>query len=186
MLGSEKLKAEILEEFPGIKFVYKNTWFWKFLSFCVLIVTFGRNKTFCDKYTTTIATYIAFPDKWDFLPEFSKQTVLYHERVHLRQQRACGLGSVWLGLLPWGLFWLTFPLPLGLAWGRYILERSAYLENVRLWREFYGNDAALMAVDHAVLGLSGPGYGWAWPFPKSIRKYFMDTLGLDEKQPPAA
>lgn len=163
------------------RIVEKRGWFWTALHWLVLLVTIGRNRTFLTGYLTTIGPWIGVPVGWDpNLPEH--QPVIAHERRHIRQQERAGLGSALVGMVPWGLFWLLFPLPLGLAWGRYVLERDAYAEGFRVELVrvgSWGGDVAARRrelIDIGVEQLTTGAYGWAWPFPRAVRRWFEEHV----------
>lgn len=166
------------------RIVEKRGWFWELLNALVVIFTFGRNRTFLTSYLTTIGAFIGVPVGWD--PDRpDHRPIIAHERHHIAQQARFGLGSVWLGLVPWGLCWLLFPLPIGLAWGRYELEFWAYIAgfNAEMERMRLGGtevpflEARRQAlIDQGVAQLTTGAYGWAWPFPKSVRARFEEHV----------
>lgn len=160
---------------PGVRIVEKRGWFWRLLHWLVFFFTLGGNKTFLTRYVTTLGPLIGVPVGWmDERDDVSKLAVLTHELVHVRQCKAFGLGSAWLGLPVFGLLYLLVPLPFGLALFRYRFERSAYVAGIRIFKA-YGHDVSVQ-VEFAVKQLTGPGYGWAFPFPTSVRRYFEREL----------
>lgn len=167
-----------------MKIVEKRGWFWVGLHWLVVVATFGRNRKFLTDYLTTIGPIVGVPVGFP-VHSPGAQSVLAHEGAHILQQERLGFGSAWVGLLPWGLIWLLFPLPLGLAWGRYWLEREAYAVGIRMELEEYSGgktptdadrDFRAFLIDHAVDQLTSGAYGWAWPFPRSVRAYFNRTI----------
>jgi hypothetical protein len=162
------VQTELLAEFPTVRIEAKaDHLYWKLIGRIVWVFTLGRNDRFMISQTTTIGTRIGVTADWEDMAPNDQDVILAHERVHLRQQRAFGFGSVWLGLVPWGLVWLLFPLPVFVAWGRYALEREAYLETLRRDPEQFGD---------VVEALSGAHYGWAWLWPDSIAAWFRARL----------
>lgn len=163
------------------RIVVKRGWFWTMLHWCVCIVTFGRNRRFLTNYWTTIGPIIAIPLNWDMTTPLSR-VLLAHERWHVRQQERAGFGNAWIGMIPWGLFWLFGPLPIGLSWGRYVLERSAYVEGFRVQLRLAseaGEDVKALRIrliDFAVEQLTTAAYGWAWPFPHSVRRWLEERV----------
>lgn len=93
----------------------------------------------------TIGTTI-YPPRRAVWPGASVST-LAHELIHVRQ---------WLDLGPllWIVYLLGVPLPLGLAWGRYCIEREAYSYEIR--HHGASPEACARAVSSSL-------YGWAWP-----------------------
>jgi hypothetical protein len=161
--------------------VGKSGWVWGVLHWIVMLVTLGQQRRFRWDYATTIGPYVALPEAWLVRTEEPwLRWLLVHEAVHIEQQRRLGLGSVWLGLLPWGLLWLCGPLPVVLAWGRWYLEREAYLAG---WRatlaELAPEERAArraVLIDHGVRQLTTAAYGWAWPWPMAVRAWWEDRL----------
>jgi hypothetical protein len=151
----------------GVKIVYKEGWFWKALAWLVLIVTFGQNKFF-DQYITTVYKTIGVPRAWDSWPAISKLEILTHELCHVQQLKK------WT---PPGFFlcYLLFPLPFGLAWCRYRIEREAYVAGFAVLLRYKVVSRAVL-IEHVVEEMSGAGYGWAWPFSKSVRKWFEENV----------
>lgn len=166
------LKLMVEAKAQGAKFVHKqDSRFWRFLGWVVRIVTFGGNTQFNTNYTTTIGKTIALPDNWDSWSPLERLSIVTHEMVHIDQIKR-------YGVFLWALGWVFIPLPLGLAWCRYVLEREAYLEGLKVCREF-GQESTLKGrVEGVVWQLSSPAYGWCWPFPNRIRAWFYKKLGL--------
>ncbi|MGM3253346.1 hypothetical protein ACS22W_26300, partial [Escherichia coli] len=76
------------------------------------------------------------------------------------------------------LLYLLVPLPLGLAWFRMRWEREAYAESVRAAWELLG-PAYVRRPDyraHLVRVFCSGAYGWMWPFPTSIERWFDALL----------
>lgn len=155
---------------------HKTGLFWRVLNVLVIIVTFGRNRTFLTNYVTTIGPWIAFPIGWnpaDF-PD-----ILAHEEHHVeRQFKRLGLGSAIVGIIPAGIAYLCLPLPIGLAWCRWAMERSAYVAGWAV--ELAGLEGDVRAarraqlIDHGVRMMTTGAYGWAWPFPRAVRRWFEE------------
>jgi hypothetical protein len=83
-----------------------------------------------------------------------------------------------LGIPTMFILYVLLPLPIGLAYFRYLFERAAYLEGIRASRVLYklSTDGELSRVNSAVLQLTGPMYGWTWPFEKQVVNYFIRGL----------
>jgi len=62
--------------------------------------------------------------------------------------------------------------PLGLAYGRARIEWEAYEETIAATAELLGVDRARALKPNLVRRFTGPDYGWMWPFPKTIERWF--------------
>ncbi len=81
--------------------------------------------------------------------------------------------------------------PLFLAWGRARLEWEAYSATIRSTAELHGLPAARALEGEIVRRFVGPDYGWMWPFPGTIRRWFRSVIAqlIDEggaTQPPSS
>lgn len=143
----------------GVRLTLKTGWFWGALHWVVAIITLGGNRSFATHYITTLANTIAVPDWWAFDP-FKPEMLatIDHELAHVRQFRKFGLGSAKLGLVPMGIVYLLLPLPMGLAWGRWVLERDAYLVGYKTLLGGGADRDALIA--QFVAQMTTGRYGW--------------------------
>jgi hypothetical protein len=99
----------------------------------------------------------------------ARYILLRHERVHLRQRRRMGdVAMAFVYLVPF--------FPLFLAWGRARIEWEAYAETLRATCELHGLDAARALEDEMVRRYVGPDYGWMWPFPGTVRRWFREIM----------
>jgi hypothetical protein len=154
------------------RIIKKDGWFWSLLNCLILVVTCGGNRRFLTGYITTIGPWIAVPSSWWQTSVVQRQKILRHELVHVRQFRACGLGSAVFGIPLMFLLYLL-PLPIGLAYGRYRIERAGYLEGIRKLVEDNASSGRItLEIDAAVSELTGSHYGWTWPFSSSVRRWF--------------
>lgn len=138
----------------------------------LLLLTFGQMRSYLHGYQTTIGQRVYVTDGWERLPAVERWATLRHEAVHLRQFRRYGL----LGM---ALLYLLVPLPAGLAYFRMRLEREAYEETLRAIYEARGA-AALMEPclkSHIVAQFTGPSYGWMWPFPRAVSRWYDEFVG---------
>jgi hypothetical protein len=166
----EALLADIRAEFPNFAVVRKRGNALQIAIAVVLaIVTLGGQRHYLTRYHTVLFGKLYVPDVWDTMVDGARYILLRHERVHLRQRRR--MGDVAMALL-----YLLPLLPLGLAWGRARIEWEAYVETIRATAELYGIDAARKLEDEMVRRYVGPDYGWMWPFPKTIRRWFRDAI----------
>lgn len=119
---------------------FKDHWWWKLWN---------------DQDPTTIGDTIYVPTDWcSEAGTVAMFYVAHHELVHVKQfkklQRWLGKH---LGTCLWLVLYALFPLPAGLSWFRYAMEREAYLEDVKL-----GVDPELI-----VRSLGSKAYLWCWP-----------------------
>ena len=66
--------------------------------------------------------------------------------------------------------------PLFLAWGRARIEWEAYIETIRATAEVHGLGAARRLEPEIVQRFVGPDYGWMWPFPRTVRRWFAEAM----------
>jgi hypothetical protein len=157
----------------GVRVVEKAGWFWNTLHWCVIIFTFGANRRFRDGFVTTLGATIAVPPGRKWTEDL--RTTIEHEMVHVGQFRKMGLGSAYLGILP-GFFWyILFPLPIGFCWGRWQMERWAYLVNIRACKTKTHRE---YAIAHVVRNMTTSAYGWPLPPFKWAKRYIENWLRL--------
>jgi hypothetical protein len=175
--------VQIIEELrrDGIKVVEKKGWFWKTLHWLVAIVTFGQNRDFLRGYYTTIGPVIGLPN--GMKPAAANPATLMHEAEHVQQFRSLGWGNAWVGIPLMLLLYIFLPLPIGLAWFRYYFEREAYavgieweLLNARGYLQTGKIELRQRRIAQAVEQLTGPMYGWTWPFKKSVARWFEQRV----------
>jgi hypothetical protein len=184
MIGSEIRTVDDIQrklESSGAEIVLKVGWFWGLLNFLVKVVTFGKNQRFSTNYATTIGKKISVPVGWirptddggglsvSNLKSTQLKLVIAHECVHVEQQRRIGLGSVWVGMVPWAVAYLLLPLPYVLAYFRMRFECEAYTTSVVLEVTVLGANVQ-DAINEAVDDVCGGGYGWSWPFKSAVRR----------------
>jgi hypothetical protein len=66
--------------------------------------------------------------------------------------------------------------PLLLAYGRARIEWEAYVETLRATAEIHGLRAAEALRPYIVARFTGPDYGWMWPFPRAVERWFEDAI----------
>lgn len=143
-------------------------------------------KSFLDFYWTTIGSTVYTPSRLDRDRDWGTEawkarhrSILEHEAVHIDQWRRLNvlmwvmyigpapfiLPFVWLWF-PWLLiaFFCLLPLSVGLAWGRWTLEREAYLKHVHTDKEIDWVSKVLWS-----------DYFFAWP-PFLVRRWFKRHL----------
>jgi hypothetical protein len=154
----------------GGRVVEKKGWFWRILHKLVVVVTFGGNRNFLKGYYTTIGGVVGCPEGWEKSSLPSIISVLEHELIHIKQCKKFGLGSVWLGLPLYTIFYLLLPLPMGLAYFRWRFEREAYAHGINI-RVHWEPQLYDRLIDNAVKQLTSGAYGWTWPFKSRVYAY---------------
>jgi hypothetical protein len=169
---SNTLLAEIRREFPDFAIVRKRDSALQGVIAALLRgVTFGGQRHYLTRYHTVLFGRLYVSDAWPQMSDDARYVLLRHERIHLRQRRR--LGDVTMA------FVYLFPLfPVALSWGRARLEWEAYVETIRATAEVYDLDAARNLEDEIVRRYVGPDYGWMWPFPNTIRRWFREVMAL--------
>lgn len=142
---------------------------WKFLDILLRIITFGKMNRFLTHYTTTVGRTLYFPLHWQRSKAgYSDYVTLRHERIHVKQMEKCGFGSMGLGLFIFGLLYFLVFFPVGLAWFRYRFEREAYVESYKAAKKV----GLKPNINFYIEAMTGSDYFWAWPFKKSVKKWF--------------
>ena len=178
MTDSELFNEELdrLSKLYGAKVFTKDLkWrrLWDVIQVLYTIITFGKVRDWKKRFTITIGAYVFFPSGWKIEEvDGGDYEVLRHEGDgHMRQCFDLGRGSVWRGLPIFLLLYAFMFFPIGLAWFRYKFEREAYVISFYAAKEV----GRKFSIDFAVDALTGPSYLWAWPFKKSVRKYFEEN-----------
>lgn len=175
---SQALIDEIKAEFPAFRIVPKQgDRLSRAIDVLLRLVTLGRQRSYLTHYHTVLGFRLYVPPTWSGLDDVGRTILLRHERVHLRQRRRLGMvGMALLYLLP--LF------PIGLAWGRARLEWEAYTETLRATAELQGLEAARSPAlrAHILQRFTGPDYGWMWPFPAQLNRWYDAALASIERE----
>ena len=166
----EELLAEIQREFPRFAIVPKRgSGLQRAIAVALLVVTAGGQRSYLTRYHTVFFGRLYVPDSWDAMGDDDRYILLRHERVHLRQRRRMGdVAMAFVYLVPF--------FPLFLAWGRARIEWEAYVETIRATAEVRGLPAARALEEDIVRRYVGPDYGWMWPFPRTVRGWFRETI----------
>jgi len=169
----DRLIRDIEIEFPRFRLIPKRAaasqklihWFLK-------VISLGAMSDYLDGYYTTIGQRVYVTDGWESETSDARYITLRHELVHMRQFRR--FTPVGLTLL-----YLLFPLPFGLAYFRYRMEREAYAESIRASAEIYGISHVQTATYRAriIRQFTGAGYGWMWPFPRALDRWYDSVVG---------
>jgi hypothetical protein len=172
----QRLVDEIHGEFPDFEILPKReSRLQRAISVVLAAVTLGGQRHYLTRYHTVLFGRLYVPDAWKTMDDDERYILLRHERVHLRQRRRMGDARMaFVYLIPF--------FPLFLAWGRARIEWEAYVETIRATAEVRGIDAARALRDEVVRRYVGPDYGWMWPFPRVVRRWFGEVIADLEKQ----
>ncbi len=167
---TERFLDEIRVEFPRFRIRKKRTsLLQRAIHVALALLTLGGQRVYMTRYHTVLFGTLWVPDAWDTMSDADQYILLRHERVHLRQRKRMGdVVMTFVYLLPF--------FPLFFAWGRARIEWEAYAETIRATAEVLGIDAAANLRPHIVKRFTGPEYGWMWPFPKAVNRWFDEAL----------
>lgn len=164
------LLEDIRAEFPTFRIARKrSSALQRAIGVALAVVTFGGQRVYLTHYHTVLFGVLWVPDAWDRMTDEARYVLLRHERVHLRQRAR--MGDVWMALV-----YLLPIAPLFLAWGRARIEWEAYVETIRATAELHGLEAAEDLRAMIVPRFTGPDYGWMWPFPRTVNRWFDEAL----------
>ncbi|MCA9588000.1 MAG: hypothetical protein KC657_21900 [Myxococcales bacterium] len=167
---SDALTREIVAEFPSFAIVDKReSALQRAIHVALSVVTLGGQRSYLTKYHTVLFGKLWVPDAWGEEDDEDRFILLRHERVHLRQRKR--LGDVVMAFV-----YLVPFFPLGLAYGRARIEWEAYVETLRATCEVRGLAAAEALRPHIVGRFTGPDYGWMWPFPSQVHRWFDEAI----------
>lgn len=173
----ERLVVALREEIPGFRVVRKDrSALHRAIHHALVIVTFGKMRSYLDSYQTTIGKTVYVTSDWDTWEADRRYVTMRHEAVHLRQFRRLTVPGM-------ALLYVLLPLPLGLAWFRAHFEKEAYAESIRAAAEVWGSAHPRREAyrNHVVDQFLGASYGWMWPFRASIERWYDRILAtLDE------
>lgn len=174
--SADDFVREIQREFPSFSIEYKRgSGLQRAIDRALKVVTFGGMRTYASEYHTVLFGKLWVPDAWDRMSDRAKVILLRHERVHLRQRAR-------MGDLGMGLLYLIPIFPLFLAYGRARIEWEAYVETIRATAELEGRQSARALKPQLVRRFTGPDYGWMWPFPKTIARWFDEAMAQVEAE----
>ena len=170
MTRTDRFIDEIKVEFPTFRIRKKReSLLQRAIHVFLAIITFGGQRVYLTRYHTVLFGTLWVPDAWDTMSDPDRYILLRHERVHLRQRKRMGdLLMTWVYLVPF--------FPLFFAWGRARIEWEAYAETIRATAEVHGIEAAANLRAHIVKRFTGAEYGWMWPFPSAVNRWFDEAL----------
>ncbi len=173
---AERFTAEVQIEFPSFEIRHKRSYkLQRMIDIVLRLVTLGGQRAYMTRYHTVLFGKLYVPDTWNDMSDRDRYILLRHERVHLEQGKR-------LGLLLMSFVYLIPFFPLGLAYGRARIEWEAYEETMRATWEHCGKDAVLPLKPWLVARFVGPDYGWMWPFPRTIERWFDEAMSRIELQ----
>lgn len=166
----DRIMRELRQEFPRFTIRKKRTsTLQRAIHVALMALTFGGQRVYLTRYHTVLFGTLWVPDAWDQMSDDEKYILLRHERVHLRQRARMGDAVMaFVYLVPF--------FPLFFAYGRARLEWEAYVETLRATAEVHGPDAAEALRPQIKQRFVGPEYGWMWPFPKMIDRWFDEAM----------
>ena len=168
----EDFLSEMRAEFPRFRIVHKeHDALSKLIHRVLFLLTLGGQREYLTRYHTVLGDTLYVPTAWHGTPPRRRVITLRHERVHLRQRRRYTmLGMAWLYLVPF--------FPVGLAYGRARIEWEAYTETLAAIQELEGNESARSPELRRwiVAQFTGPAYGWMWPFPRAVERWYDEAL----------
>jgi len=174
----DQLIADIRREFPTFELVRKRqSRFARAIDIALRIVTLNAQREFLTRYHTVLFGKLYLPDAWDTTPDVARLITLCHERIHLRQRRRYGdFLMTFLYLIPF--------FPLGLAYGRARMEWEAYTETLRATAQYSGIEAVRSPAlrEYIVRQFVSGAYGWMWPFPRMVRRWYDAALADIERR----
>jgi len=169
---SDDFISELRTEFPRFCIIPKrDSRLSRLIDVLLKVLTVGAQREFMTRYHTVLWDRLYVPEIWERTPDLSRLITLRHERIHLRQRRRYGdLVMTFLYLVPF--------FPVGLAYGRARIEWEAYTETIRATAELRGLEAARSAElrRHILKQFTSGAYGWMWPFPRTLHRWYDDTL----------
>jgi hypothetical protein len=170
MTRHERLIEDMRREFPRFEIREKRGSALQLaIAVALAVVTFGGQRNYLTRYHTVLFGKLYVPDSWAHMDDDARTILLRHERVHLRQRRRMGdVAMAFVYLVPF--------FPLFFAYGRARIEWEAYVETIRATAEIRGLEAARALEAEIVRRYTGPDYGWMWPFPGTVRRWFADVI----------
>lgn len=166
----DDLLSEMRIEFPSFRIRKKRgSSFQRAIDVALRVATLNGQRVYMSKYHTVLFGTLWVPDAWDAMTDDDKWVLLRHERVHLRQRKRMGdVAMTFVYLVPF--------FPVFFAYGRARIEWEAYVETIRATAEVYGIEAAASLRPEIVKRFTGPDYGWMWPFPSAVNRWFDEAL----------
>ncbi|MBP9089012.1 MAG: hypothetical protein KBG15_23020 [Kofleriaceae bacterium] len=168
----ETLLRELRVRYPGFRVVKKrDSFLHRAIHYALVGLTFGQMRSYLDSFQTTIGKTVYVTAGWDDLTDDERYVTMRHEAIHLAQFRTFTLPGM-------AVLYVLLPLPMGVAWFRAYFEKQAYAESVRAAAEVWGIEYAASSSYRAYIlaQFSSAAYGWMWPFPASMNRWYDGVL----------
>lgn len=160
--------SELRVRYPGFRVVQKrDSRLHRAIHYALVGLTLGQMRSYLDSFQTTIGKTVYVTPSWNDLPDDERYVTMRHEAIHLAQFRKFTLPGM-------AVLYVLLPLPMGVAWFRAYFEKQAYAESVRAAAEIWGIEyAASTSYRTYILSqFSSAAYGWMWPFPASMNRWY--------------
>jgi hypothetical protein len=149
----------------SIKLISKDNFISIFIAWFIFICSFKKFKKekYLENFATTLGNFIFIPKNWTTQ---QAKNALPHEARHVTQFRWFGLFIHPLLGLPIGfLIYLLFPIPIFLAFGRFLLELDADIIKWKflLKNNMWAKEDVLWSAKYRINSLSGADYFWCLP-----------------------
>ena len=151
-----------------------RVWHQRAIHHLLRVMTLGAQSHYLDRYVTTLWHTVYVTRDWESRAIEDRWATLRHELVHVRQFERWGVLMA--------MAYLLLPLPLGLAWFRMRFEREAYEETLRAHFELGGRAAVEKLRAHVVAQFTSGAYGWMWPFPRAVARWFDRVVAELERR----
>lgn len=161
-----ELQNEISCEFPNFRMRRKeDSRLMKIIGFMLFMLSFGKNRDFMRRFTTTIGNTIYTPEGWETRLPISQCITLRHERVHMRQARQ-------YGRLKFSFLYLFWPVPFIRATWRRRFEQEAYEESIRAMYEYGEDPTNFVFRVRMTAHFTSSEYLWMWTKREDIEEWF--------------
>ncbi len=168
----ETLLNELRVRYPGFRVVQKrDSRLHRAIHYALVGLTLGQMRSYLDSFQTTIGKTVYVTPGWDDQSDDERYVTMRHEAIHLEQFRKFTLPGM-------ALLYIFLPLPMGLAWFRAYFEKEAYAESVRAAAEVWGLKYAASSSyrSYVLAQFKGAAYGWMWPFPTGLERWYDKVL----------
>lgn len=175
----ERLLVEIRAEFPRFRIIRKSqSSFQRWIHSALRCVTLGRMHSYLEGCQTTLGQRIYVTESWFERSYAERLVVLCHERIHMRQFRRYTFPGM-------SLLYLLVPLPFGFAYFRAHFEMQAYAESIRVSAQIHGKTFVHddKYREHILQQFSSASYGWMWPFPGYMARWYQRQLDILDNSP---
>lgn len=168
----EALLSELRVQYPGFRVVQKReSRLHRAIHYALVGLTFGQMRSYLDSFQTTIGKTVYVTPSWNDLSDDVRYVTMRHEAIHLAQFKTYTLPGM-------AVLYVLLPLPMGVAWFRAYFEKQAYAESVRAAAEIWGIEYAASASyrEYILSQFSSAAYGWMWPFPAAMNRWYDSVL----------